>query len=158
MPATTWNRSKDGDFQAEVDVDVDIDGLIHDAFTTADILHDEGRRELDTIGANGEPVVHMIQEHRQSLGNANNDFAAKVEMKAQIMKVKQKSLKRTLKSWLKHLKNHNLDQVTPCSMKHHESHYMKEQHYLGWLPHCFPLIVVAPMELVMLSLMKCYIC
>jgi hypothetical protein len=42
------------------------------------MLHDEGRRELDTIGANGEPVVHTIQEHPQSLGNANNDFAAKV--------------------------------------------------------------------------------
>jgi hypothetical protein len=42
-------------------------------------------------------------------------------------------------------------------MKHQESHYMKEQHYLGWLPHCLSLIVVAPMELEMLSLMKCYI-
>jgi hypothetical protein len=64
MPATTWNRSRDGDFQAKVDVDVDIDGFIHDVFTTADMLHDEGRRELDNIGANEE-------EHLQSLGNAN---------------------------------------------------------------------------------------
>jgi hypothetical protein len=78
MPTTTWNRSRDGDFQAEVDVDVDIDGRIHDVFTTADMLHDEGRRELDTIGANGEPMVHTIQEHPQSLGNANNDFATRV--------------------------------------------------------------------------------
>jgi hypothetical protein len=44
MFATTWNRSRNGDFQAEVDVDVDIDGLIHDAITTTDMLHDEGRR------------------------------------------------------------------------------------------------------------------
>jgi len=73
MLATTWNRSRDGDFQVEVDVDVDvdIDGFIRDAFTIADMLHDEGRRELDTIGANGEPMVHTIQEHPQSLGNAN---------------------------------------------------------------------------------------
>jgi hypothetical protein len=80
MPATTWNRSRDGDFQAEVDVDVDvdIDGLIHDVFTIADMLHDEGRRELDNMGANREPVVHAIQEHPQSLGNANINFAARV--------------------------------------------------------------------------------
>ncbi len=78
MPTTTWNRSRDGDFQAEVDLDVDIDGLIHDALTIADMLHDEDRRKLDTIGANRQPMVHTIQEHLQSLGNANNDFAARV--------------------------------------------------------------------------------
>jgi hypothetical protein len=38
MLATTWNRSRNGDFQVEVDVDVDIDGLIHDAFTTTNML------------------------------------------------------------------------------------------------------------------------
>ncbi len=38
MPATTWNRSKDGDFQAEVDVDVNIDGFIHDVFMIVDML------------------------------------------------------------------------------------------------------------------------
>jgi hypothetical protein len=61
-----------------VDVDVDIDGFIHDVFTTVDMLHHEGRRELDNIRANKEPMVHMIQEHPQSLGNVNNDFAARV--------------------------------------------------------------------------------
>jgi hypothetical protein len=78
MPATTWNRSRDGDFQAKVDVDVDIDGFIHDAFTTVDMFLDESKRELDTIGVNGEPLVHTIQEHPQSLGNANNDLATRV--------------------------------------------------------------------------------
>ncbi len=61
-----------------MDVDVDIDGLIHDVFTAIDMLHDEGRRELDNIGVNEEPAVHTIQEYPQSLGNANNDFAARV--------------------------------------------------------------------------------
>jgi hypothetical protein len=40
--------------------------------------HDEGRKELDNIGVNKESMVHTIQEHPQSLGNANNDFAARV--------------------------------------------------------------------------------
>jgi hypothetical protein len=66
-----------------------------------------------------------------------------LELKAQIMKMKKNSLKKTLKSWLKHL-------IIPCSMKHHECHYMKEQHNQGWLPHYLSLIVVTPMELVML--------
>jgi hypothetical protein len=43
-----------------MDVDVDIDGLIHDAFTATKMLHDEGKRELDNIGANRKSVVHMI--------------------------------------------------------------------------------------------------
>jgi len=38
MLATTWNRSRDGDFQDEANVDVDIDGFIHHAFTTTDML------------------------------------------------------------------------------------------------------------------------
>jgi hypothetical protein len=60
MPPATWNRSRDGDFKAEVDVDVNIDGLIHDVFIITNMLHNEGRRELDNTGANREPVVHMI--------------------------------------------------------------------------------------------------
>jgi hypothetical protein len=60
MPLVTLNRSRDGDFEAKMDVDVDIDGLIHDVFTIANMLHDEGRRKLDNIGANRELMVHMI--------------------------------------------------------------------------------------------------
>jgi hypothetical protein len=56
LPAT-WNRSRDVDFKVEMDVDVNIDGVIHDVFTIVNMLHDEGRRELDNIGANREPVV-----------------------------------------------------------------------------------------------------
>ncbi len=63
MLATTWNRFRYGDFQAKMDVDVDIDGLIHDGFTATYMLHDEGRKELDNIGANRKPMVHMIKEH-----------------------------------------------------------------------------------------------
>ncbi len=60
MHVATWNRSRDGDFEVEVDVDVDIDGLIHDVFTITNMLHVDGRRELENIGTNREPVVHMI--------------------------------------------------------------------------------------------------
>jgi hypothetical protein len=49
MRATTWNRFRNGDFQPKVDVDVDIDGFIRDAFTIADMLHDESKRELDGV-------------------------------------------------------------------------------------------------------------
>jgi len=59
MPLATWNRSNDGDFKVEVGVDVDIDGLIHDVFTITNMLHDEGRRELENIGTNRELMVHM---------------------------------------------------------------------------------------------------
>jgi hypothetical protein len=60
MPLVTWNRSRDGDLEVEMDVDVDIDGLIHDVFTITNMLHDEGRRELENIGTNRAPMVHMI--------------------------------------------------------------------------------------------------
>lgn len=36
-----WNKPKGGDICVRVDVDLDINGLIHDAFTMVNMIHDE---------------------------------------------------------------------------------------------------------------------
>ncbi|CAM6016182.1 unnamed protein product [Sphagnum balticum] len=57
MPLATWNRSRDGDFKAKVDVDVNIDGLIHDVFTTTNMLHDEVETRNCCVCASASPSV-----------------------------------------------------------------------------------------------------